>query len=107
MSQTSVDWEAIEADPRFQNLHRRKSRFLWSLMAFSLAYYFLLPLGAAFTPELFSRQVWGPLNVGLLFALSEFIVAWGVAIVYSRRANREFDALAAEIVANAGGSRHE
>lgn len=107
MSQTSVDWEAIEADPRFQNLHRRKSRFLWSLMAFSLAYYFLLPLGAAFTPELFSRQVWGPLNVGLLFALSEFIVAWGVAIVYSRRANREFDALAAEIVATAGGSRHE
>jgi uncharacterized membrane protein (DUF485 family) len=107
MSQTPVDWEAIEADPRFQNLHRRKSRFLWSLMAFSLAYYFLLPLGAAFTPELFSRQVWGPLNIGLLFALSEFIVAWGVAIIYSRRANREFDALAAEIVAGAGGSRHE
>lgn len=107
MSQTSVDWEAIEADPRFQNLHRRKSRFLWSLMAFSLAYYFLLPLGAAFTPELFSKQVWGPMNVGLLFALSEFIVAWGVAIIYSRRANREFDALAAEIVASTAGGRHE
>ena len=107
MSQTPVDWEAIEADPRFQNLHRRKSRFLWSLMVFSLAYYFLLPLGAAFTPELFSRQVWGPLNIGLLFALSEFIVAWGVAIIYSRRANREFDALAAEIVASSGGARHD
>ncbi len=107
MSQTPVDWEAIEADPRFQNLHRRKSRFLWSLMAFSLAYYFLLPLGAAFTPELFAKQVWGPMNFGLLFALSEFIVAWGVAIIYSRRANREFDALAAEIVAGSQGKRHE
>lgn len=106
MSQTPIDWEAIEADPRFQNLHRRKSRFLWSLMAFSLAYYFLLPLGAVFTPELFRQKVWGPMNVGLLFALSEFVVAWGVAIIYSRRANREFDVLAAEIVASVGGSRH-
>lgn len=100
MNPTTIDWYAIAADPRFIDLHRRKSRFLWGLMAFSLFYYFLLPLGAAYTPQLFSKQVWGPMNVGLLFALSEFIVAWGIAIVYSRRANREFDALAAEIVAS-------
>lgn len=100
MNQTPIDWYAVAADPRFIDLHRRKSRFLWGLMAFSLAFYFLLPLGAAYTPALFSQKVWGPLNVGLLFALSEFAVAWGVAVVYSRRANREFDALAAEIVAS-------
>lgn len=100
MNPQTIDWYAIAADPRFIDLHRRKSRFLWGLMAFSLVYYFLLPLGAAYTPELFSQKVWGPLNVGLLFALSEFIVAWGIAIIYSRRANREFDALAAEIVAS-------
>ncbi len=105
MSQTPIDWAAIEADPRFQNLHRRKSRFLWSLMAFSLVFYFLLPLGAAYTPELFRIKVWGSLNFGLVFALSEFVVAWGVAVIYSRRANREFDTLAAEIVA-ANGGRH-
>ncbi len=105
MSQSPVvDWAAIAADPRFRDLHRRKSRFLWGLMAFSLVYYLLLPLGAAYTPTLFSRQVWGPLNVGLLFALSEFAVAWGVAVIYSRRANREFDALAAEIKASFGGA---
>lgn len=107
MSQSVTDWAAIEADPRFQNLHRRKSRFLWSLMAFSLFYYLLLPLGAAYTPEIFHTKVWGPLNFGLFFALSEFIVAWGVAVIYSRRANREFDALAAEIVKAYGGTRHE
>ncbi len=108
MSQSpGIDWAAIEADPRFQHLHRRKSRFLWSLMAFSLAYYLLLPLGAAYAPGLYKQQVWGPLNVGLLFALSEFIVAWGVAVIYSRRANREFDALAAELVTAYRGDRHE
>ena len=32
------------------------------------------------------------------FALSEFVVAWTIAAVYARRANRDFDAMAAEIV---------
>ena len=92
-----IDWVAIEAHPRFQELHRRKSRFLWGLMAFSVAYYFLLPIGAAYWTALFKRQVWGVVNVGLVFALSEFIVAWLVAFFYSRRASRQFDAIAAEI----------
>lgn len=105
---TAYNWSAIVADPRFQALHKKKSRFLWSLMVFSVAYYFLLPLGAAYFQGLFSIKVWGPVNVGLLFALSEFIVAWGVAFHYSRRANREFDAMAAQIIREAdrmGGRR--
>jgi uncharacterized membrane protein (DUF485 family) len=93
----SVDWDAVIADPRFQTLHRRKSTFLWGLMIFSVVYYFLLPIGAAYFRELFAVRVWGPINVGLLFALSQFVVAWGVAIWYSKVANRDFDKLAAEI----------
>ena len=70
----TIDWVAIEAHPRFQELHRRKSRFLWGLMTFSVLYYFLLPIGAAYAPALFRHRVWGPLNVGLVFALSEFVI---------------------------------
>jgi uncharacterized membrane protein (DUF485 family) len=94
----NVDWKAIVAEPRFQALHHKKSGFLWGLMIFSVVYYFLLPIGAAYFQELYKIKVWGPINVGLLFALSEFIVAWSIAFVYSRRANAEFDAMAAEIV---------
>jgi uncharacterized membrane protein (DUF485 family) len=93
----SVDWDAVIADPRFQALHRRKSAFLWGLMAFSVVYYFLLPIGAAYFQDLFRVRVWGPINVGLLFALSQFVVAWSVALYYSKVANRDFDRLAAEI----------
>ena len=105
-SDKTVDWDAVIADPRFQALHRKKAAFLWGLMAFSVAYYFLLPIGAAFFQDLFKVRVWGPINVGLLFALSEFAVAWGVAIYYSKKANAEFDRMAAEIaneVARQGG----
>jgi uncharacterized membrane protein (DUF485 family) len=94
-----VDWRALEADPRFQALHRRKARFLWGLMLFSVAYYFALPVGAGYFPGLFRARLVGPVNVGLAFALSEFVVAWLVAFVYARRAGAEFDALSAEIVA--------
>lgn len=107
MSKSEINWSAIEADPRFQALHRKKTTFLWSLMIFSVLYYFMLPIGAAYFPELFRIKVWGVMNVGLLFALSEFVVAWTVAAVYAKRANREFDAMAQEIVkaANQIGGR--
>lgn len=101
MQKSQVNWAALDADPRFQSLHRKKSRLLWGLMIFSIVYYFLLPIGAAYFQDLFRIQVWGPVNVGLLFALSEFIVAWTIALVYSRRANAEFDKLAQEIVQDA------
>jgi uncharacterized membrane protein (DUF485 family) len=95
---SNINWAAIDNDPRFQALHKRKTTFLWGLMIFSIIYYFLLPIGAGYYPDLFKIKVWGPVNVGLLFALSEFIVAWSIAFIYTRRANRDFDAMAAEIV---------
>jgi uncharacterized membrane protein (DUF485 family) len=94
-----VDWEAITKDPRFQRLHRRKMLFLWGLMAISVLYYFALPIGAAYFQDLFKIRIWGVINIGLMFALSQFVLAWVVAFVYSRRAGREFDQLAAQIVA--------
>jgi uncharacterized membrane protein (DUF485 family) len=97
-----VDWDAIIRDPRFQSLHRRKTLFLWGLMAVSVVYYFLLPVGAAYYQDLFKIRVWGPINVGLVFALSEFVVAWAIAVIYSRKASRDFDKMAAEIAAEFG-----
>ena len=95
---SKADWKSIDDDPRFQELHRKKTTFLWGLMVFSIVYYFLLPVGAAYFQDLFKIKVFGPVNVGILFALSEFIVAWGIAFYYAYRANAEFDIAAAEIV---------
>ena len=100
MSTQTLNWAAIDADPRFKELHRRKSVFLWGLMAFSVVYYFALPLGAAYATDLFRVKVWGPINVGLVFALSEFIVAWGIAFIYARKA-QQFDAMAEELARDA------
>jgi uncharacterized membrane protein (DUF485 family) len=96
----AIDWSAVINDPRFQTLHRKKQGFLTGLMIFSVVFYFLLPIGAAYFQDLFRLKVWGVVNVGLLFALAEFVVAWLVAFYYSRRAGSEFDRLAREIAAD-------
>jgi uncharacterized membrane protein (DUF485 family) len=98
---SQYDWKAIDNDPKFQELHRRKTTFLWGLMVFSVVFYFMLPIGAAYFQDLFRIKVFGPVNVGILFAISQFVVAWGIAFIYARRANAEFDTAAAEIVRDA------
>ena len=101
MAKAEMNWAAIDADPRFQALHRKKTKFLWSLMIISMVYYFLLPIGTAYYTDLFKIKVWGAINVGLLFALSQFIVAWAIAWIYAKRANSEFDGMAEEIIKDA------
>jgi uncharacterized membrane protein (DUF485 family) len=105
MSSGNFNWAAIDADPKFQALHRKKTFFLWGLMIFSIIYYFLLPIGAAYYQDLFKTKVWGVVNFGLLFALSEFVVAWVIAFVYSKKANAQFDAMAKEIIDDVDAGR--
>ncbi|MCK7492146.1 MAG: hypothetical protein MZW92_11290 [Comamonadaceae bacterium] len=58
MAQASqLNWAAIDADPRFQRAARaRRLAFLMGLMIFSIVYYFLLPIGAAYFTDLFRKQ---------------------------------------------------
>jgi uncharacterized membrane protein (DUF485 family) len=98
MSNPNINWAAIESNPKFQTLYRKKTVFLWSLMIFSIIYYFMLPIGAAYYQDLFKIKVWGVINIGILFALSEFVVAWVIAFVYSKKANAEFDTMTQEII---------
>ena len=71
------------------------------MMLFALVFYFLLPISTAYFQDILKVKIWGVINVGLLFALSQFIVAWAIAIIYAKRANSEFDARSKALVADA------
>lgn len=106
MSKPAIHWEAVEADPRFQALHRDKMRFLIHMLLFALGFFFLLPISAAYFQSWLNIKVWGVINIALLFALAQFIVAWSIAFIYARRANREFDARARVLIEDAHNIRH-
>jgi len=101
LQKTNIHWEAVEADPRFTRLHRDKNKFLWRMMLFALVFFFLLPISTAYFQDLFKVKVWGVINLGLIFALSQFVVAWVIAVVYAKRANQEFDVRAKALVEDA------
>lgn len=98
MTQNRYDWSAIAQNPKFVELHRRKLGFLYGWWAFSAGCYFLLLLGAGYTPELFGVEVLGNINLGYLFALAQFVISFGIAIHYGRIADRDFDRLTQELV---------
>lgn len=102
MAQKTYDWSAIARDPRFIELHHKKSRFLFGWWAFSTAYYFLLPIGAAYARPLFTIEMIGNINFGYVFALSQFFVSWGLAIYYAKVANNDFDRMTRELVQDIG-----
>jgi len=92
------DWAAIARNPKFIEIHKRKSAFLFGWWIFSTVYYFLLPIGAGAAPGFFSVKVLGNINIGYLFALSQFFVSWAIAIYYASWANKVSDRLTSELL---------
>ncbi|MFN8472435.1 MAG: DUF485 domain-containing protein [Anaerolineae bacterium] len=103
-SSTRPEWAAIEADPDFQALVKAKRRFVIPATIFFIVYYFSLLILNGYAPQLMDTPVLGPINLALVFAMSQFLMAWIVAYLYIRRANA-FDAMVAKIIAKLKGGR--
>ena len=91
------DWDRVSATSEFKDLLAAKARFIVPATVFFIAYYFALPVLVGYYPELMKTRVIGPLNLAYLFALSQFAVAWLIAGLYMRRAER-FDAMGKQIL---------
>ncbi|HKQ00405.1 MAG TPA: DUF485 domain-containing protein [Actinomycetes bacterium] len=89
--------EAVGKDPEMVELERRHRRFVWPVTAFFLVYYMLLNILAGTSPGLMGTKVFGEFTFGYLFALSQFVMAFVVAWVYSRWAARRIDPLATDL----------
>ena len=92
-----IDWERLAASERFRNLLKAKRRFIVPAMIFFIAYYFALPVLIGYARPFMEKQVFGPVNLAYLFALSQFFVAWIIAALYVRAAAR-FDKMAAGVI---------
>ncbi|MEO5717171.1 MAG: DUF485 domain-containing protein [Chthoniobacterales bacterium] len=92
------NWGAIATSSRFRALVRAKRRFIIPAMIFFIVYYFALLVLVGYAQPLMKTRVFGPVNLAYLFALSQFFMAWIIAALYVRAANR-FDRQAREIIA--------
>ncbi len=92
-----VNWNRIAASDEFKQLIKAKLKFIIPATIFFIVYYFALPVLVGYAPELMNRKVIGSINVAYLFALSQFFMAWVVALLYVRAASRH-DRMAREVV---------
>lgn len=92
-----VHWEAIAGTSEFKTLLRDKVRFIVPATIVFVIYYFALPILVGFCPDLMKTKV-GPTNIAYLFALSQFFMAWIIAILYTRTAAK-WDRQAADLLA--------
>jgi uncharacterized membrane protein (DUF485 family) len=95
------EWEGIERTDEFKTLVRTRWRFVLPATVFFLVYYFLLPILNGTQTAFMRQEVIGHVNVAYLFALSEFVMAWVLAGLYIRQANRVFDGLVARVLERA------
>ena len=89
--------EAVGKDPEMVELERRHRRFVWPATAFFLIYYMSLNVLAGTSPDLMGTKLFGEFTFGYLFALSQFVMAFVVAWVYTSWAKRRIDPLAADL----------
>jgi uncharacterized membrane protein (DUF485 family) len=89
--------EAVGKDPEMIELERRHQRFVWPVTVFFLVFYLSLPILAGVAPDLMGTKVFGQFTFGYLFALSQFLMAFVVAWVYSRWAATRMDPLARDL----------
>jgi len=90
----TIDWQAIEETPEFQELVRRRRSFVIPGTIFFLTAFMTFILLAAYAPGFMGERVYQGLTVGYVLALTQFLMVFVLGIWYLRKAENEFDPLA-------------
>lgn len=91
-----IDWEAAEQSPEFQELQKKKRGFVIPATIFFLSWYFGFIILSGYAQDFMGETVYEGLTIGYLIALSQFVMVWVLTAMYLRRADRDFDPLAAK-----------
>lgn len=91
------DWQAVQAEPDFQELRRRLRNFVFPVTGLFLGWYLLYVLLATYAPVFMGTPVLGNINVGLIFGLLQFVSTFAITAWYVRFADKRFDPLATTV----------
>ena len=98
----SIDWEAIEQSPQFQQLVTRRRSFVLPATIFYLSFYMAFILLCGYAEDFMASSVYEGLTVGYCLALTQFVMVFALGIMYLRKADRDYDPLAQRVVTMAG-----
>lgn len=95
-------YEAIQRNPKYQELVRRRSTFGWTLAAIMLAIYFGFILLIAYAPHFLGTPIGeSVITIGIPIGVAVILSAFVLVGIYVARANALYDSLTREIVEEA------
>jgi uncharacterized membrane protein (DUF485 family) len=92
----------ISANPKYQELKRKRGRFGWLLAVCMLVVYYGYIALIAWNKEFLSQPIGGGVTtIGIPIGMGVIVFTVLITGIYVRRANSEFDALTREILESA------
>jgi uncharacterized membrane protein (DUF485 family) len=93
--QRNLDAAAAAQSQEFQELIRKRRRFVVPATVFFLAWYFGFIVLSGYAEDFMGETfITDGLTVGYALALTQFVMVWGLTWLYLRKSDREFDPLA-------------
>ncbi len=90
-------YDRLHEEAEFTELRRRYRGFVFPATVAFLAWYLLYVVMSMWAPDVMNKQLWGNVNVALVFGLLQFVTTFVLAYVYSQFANKRLDPLAREL----------
>ena len=105
---TEATWQQVADTPEFQELVHRKRAWIVPATVFFLFWYLLFILMAGYAEDFMGSEfLVDGLTVGYVFALSQFLMTFVLALAYVRRSRDVFDPLRVRALERAAEIAHE
>ncbi|TYP83834.1 DUF485 domain-containing protein [Blastococcus xanthinilyticus] len=94
---TPEEYRAAQDSPEFVELKKRFRSFAFPMTVAFIVWYLLYVLLSTYATDFMSTQVFGNVNVGLLFGLGQFVTTFVITHLYVAHANKRTDPIADEM----------
>jgi uncharacterized membrane protein (DUF485 family) len=91
------EYRDAQASPEFVELKRRFRRFAFPMTVAFLTWYLLYVVLSTYAHDFMSSEVFGNVNVGLVFGLLQFVSTFVITHLYVAHANKNTDPIADEM----------
>ncbi|MEU8117925.1 DUF485 domain-containing protein [Spirillospora sp. NPDC049024] len=90
-------YERFQGTTEFQELRSRFRRFVFPMTAAFLSWYLLYVVLSGWARDFMGTQLFGAVNIALVFGLLQFVSTFLIAYLYARHAERRLDPVSDEI----------
>ncbi|MDR7002709.1 DUF485 domain-containing protein [Neobacillus niacini] len=96
------DYSKIVQSSSFQTLLSEKKKFIIPVTIFFFCFYFALPILTSYSTVLNHKFI-GSITWAWVFAFLQFVMTWGLCILYSKKAAK-FDDMANQVIREGSNS---